>query len=523
MKNYGANEQAALKRIDDLVSTLPPEARKNLGELHELRALVVRDPSAKTVIIPEGMPLAVAAIFVVEKMKSEEEMVEVEETIDAYPLDAAHCLYLAIQELFGFHQLKAKRGFFGDDPPKMVSVATGVNTTTQVPWGGFGLPGIEGRLETQSSVSEKGRMVMVVCGQIKRKNHPQIMALIARTRELLKTHSLYRGKTISLSFGENPKTKQIVPHTPSFMDVSGTDPKDLVLPDLVRNQVSANIWAPIMYRERCKEAGVPFRRGVLLAGNYGVGKTLTANVVAQMCESAGITFLYCKEAERLKEVLEFARGFEPAVVFCEDVDRIAGEGRDDQANSLLNVVDGVDTKKAELMLILTTNKVESITRALLRPGRIDSVIEVTPPDAKAAVELIKRYGRTLIHPSEDLTAVGRKLAGHLPAVIREVVEKAKLGAIAENGGAKLERLSSAALLAAAESMVTQLRLLAVPEKDIRSEQVKAAQVTADGLVNMAKLLTGKTEGNGHDSDADVLPGTLAGASVVSGQQSASAD
>lgn len=507
--DIGKSEKEAIAKLKDFVEGLPPEKRKQFGDLHELKVLVERDPDARTVRIPEGMPLAIAAIFILEKMKAEEEKVEFSEEIDAFPLDAAHALFLAIQEQFGFHKLESKRGFWGDDPPVMISVATSHNESTQVPWGGFGLPGIEGRLETQATTNQHGRHVMIVCGSIKRKNHSDIMRLVARTRELLKERSLYRGKAISLTFGKNRQTGDIVPHTPSFMDVSRVDPTELILPDGVRLQVEANIYAPIQHRTACTKAGVPFRRGVLLAGNYGVGKTLTAHVLAKMATENSVTFLYCKDPERLKETLEFAQWFQPCVVFCEDIDRIAGEGRDDEANSLLNIVDGVDSKNKEVMLVLTTNKVGSITRALLRPGRIDSVIEVTPPDSRAAISLVVRYGRGLVQDTPELGTVGMKLAGQLPAVIREVVEKAKLGAIAENGGQELRDISPQALLTAAESMKTQLRLLSVPEPDIRSEVERAAAITAAGFVEGCRVLH-DGGGNGADKSKAVTTAALAG-------------
>ena len=109
------------------------------------------------------------------------------------------------------------------------------------------------------------------------------------------------------------------------------------------------------------------------------------------------------------------------------------------------------------MVILTTNAVENINKAMLRPGRLDAVINFERPDAYTAERLIRYYGGELVPQHEDLQAVGVALAGQIPAVIRECVERAKLSAIKLYGSAGL--IDAAALLDAAEGMQWQLALL----------------------------------------------------------------
>jgi SpoVK/Ycf46/Vps4 family AAA+-type ATPase len=71
---------------------------------------------------------------------------------------------------------------------------------------------------------------------------------------------------------------------------------------------------------------VPLKRGVLLEGPYGTGKTLTAFVTAKKCVENGWTFIMLDRVAALKEALTFARMYAPAVVFAEDIDRsVEGE------------------------------------------------------------------------------------------------------------------------------------------------------------------------------------------------------
>src|SRR6185312_11215945 len=85
-----------------------------------------------------------------------------------------------------------------------------------------------------------------------------------------------------------------------------------------------------------------------------------------------------------------------------------------------------ESKSCEIMVILTTNRVNKIAKALLRPGRMDSIISLKMPDADAAARLVALYGRDLFSQDLDFKQVGKRLAGMRPASIRECVERSKL-------------------------------------------------------------------------------------------------
>ena len=58
-----------------------------------------------------------------------------------------------------------------------------------------------------------------------------------------------------------------------------------------------------------------------------------------------------------------------------------------------------DSKDSEIMVVLTTNEVSKIHPAFLRPGRIDAVVSIRPPDTEATVRMVRRYGRGLVDAS----------------------------------------------------------------------------------------------------------------------------
>jgi transitional endoplasmic reticulum ATPase len=163
-------------------------------------------------------------------------------------------------------------------------------------------------------------------------------------------------------------------------------------------------------------------------------------------------------------------------VFAEDIDRVMGT-RDDKANDLINTIDGVISKTAQVMTVLTTNFVERLDRAMLRPGRLDAVISIRPPGPETVGRLIHHYAGRLLHPDADLTEVGVILAGQIPASIREAVERAKLGMISRGD----TQVTAEDLKTSALTMVNHLAILAGKKVDPENTPEK---MLARGLVGV---------------------------------------
>lgn len=441
------------------------------------------------IIVPKGMALREAREWLRRKEEDEEKTIAINEEIDGYPLDGAHALVKVLQEKYGFISLAATPGFFGSRPPMMIGVEVGVNKSVQVPWGRIQIPNIEGFLQT--GIAEKdGRPIFLLAGEVKQKHRDEIAELAQRTRDFLKTGSIYRGKAVRVSF---PDEQEFDPKDcPKFMDVSKVTGKELVFPEETSKLVKTALFNPIRKTARCRKYRIPLKRGVLLEGPYGVGKTLTAYVAAKLCEDHQWTFLYLDKVKDLKKAIHFAQQYQPAVIFAEDIDRVlGGTNRNDEMNEILNAIDGVDTKAAEIIVVLTTNHVEQINPAMLRPGRLDTVINVRPPDAEAAVSLVRMYGADIIPEDEDLTAIGKKLAGLIPAVIREIVERSKLAAIGrdEDDDDAEMIVRSGDLEVAADGMLAHLNLMK-PKDAEPSDFEKVADVVGkhlmQGMVKAAK-------------------------------------
>lgn len=411
------------------------------------------------IILPEGMDFDEGIKWLQRKQVEELREVAINEQIDAFPLDGALAFHKAIARKYGFAGLIPTPGFWGPRPPVMIGVNVSPKTTVQVPWGRLEIPNIKGFLQTQVDQKD-GRHVFVIGGAVLQKHKKEISELAQATRDIVREESIYRGKAIKVSFPElNPHDFDPTSNPPKFIDTASVSSEELIFSDDVRLLVNDSLFVPIQKTALCRKYKIPLKRGILLEGPYGTGKTLTAYVTAKMAEENGWTFIYLNTVKDLQRAIFFGQQYGPAVIFAEDIDTVLKGGRNDEMNGILNTIDGVDTKGSELIVVLTTNHVNLINPAMLRPGRLDAVVPVRPPDAEAVARLIKLYARGLVEAGENLEEAGTLLNGHIPAVIREVVERSKLSAVGRLQDGQDMTLKGQDLVTAAKSMMAQIALI----------------------------------------------------------------
>lgn len=402
------------------------------------------------------------------RQKEEETEVAVNEIVKAFPFDGAYAFMKAMKIIYGWATPIPTPSFFGPRPPQTISLEIDYGVTTQIIWGDFAVPGISGKLKTGVYPDDSGMMYFCVQGVVLKKHMKDVKRIADLTREIVAQHSIYRGKAIRLDCDKNGNVD--FNRQPKFLDLSRVNPDELTYSEEVMAQIRTNLFTPIEHTKTCREYGIPLKRGVLLQGPYGTGKTLAAYVTATKCVSNGWTFIILDKVSGLNGALTFARLYGPSVVFAEDIDRAVTGERSVAMDDILNTIDGIESKGAEVITILTSNHVENINPAMLRPGRLDAVIHVKAPDAAAAEKLVRIYARNTLASGTDLAEAGRELAGKIPAVIREVVERAKLysignGSFDSNGKIVI---TGKDLAEAARGMKAHLDLLA-PKSDVKSD------------------------------------------------------
>lgn len=437
------------------------EAQENNALKNKIRRQVAEvERVGEKMVVPSAMSIDEAIKLLQSRKAYEEETVIITDSFDVFPWDGALALDRVLTTKFGWAPAKAQMGFFGPNPPRLITVEVGYGMYKQVPWGQFQIPTIDGTI-TCGVDQKDGRYVFAVHAKVKRKDEETVQVLFAEIRRETHVSSIYRGKAIKIRFCSD-EGKMLEMPEPRFMDTTTIDESQLVFSADVMSAVNVNLFTPIRRAADCLANGIPIKRGVLLGGPYGTGKTMAAAVASKYAEAAGVTFVYCSRADELQRAIDFAKQYQnpAACVFCEDIDRVMAGERSVEIDDILNTIDGIDSKANNIVVVLTTNKLTEITPAMLRPGRLDAVIEVTPPDGKAVEALLRGYGRGYVRSDEDLTQVGAVLAGQIPAIVAEVVKRAKLSQLTLlPPGEKVTYLSATALLDAAKTLKSQILLI----------------------------------------------------------------
>ena len=470
-----AQDTPSIIRKTEIVKENAPKAKK-ASVWDNLDVPIER--SGKAIVLPSDprdMPLDKAVEALQRKIEDENQVFQVYEIFeDAHPHDAAVAFSRAMTKLYGFSsaQTETIKTMFGDmkRPPIFVPVRVGWRNDEiiQCPTGLFKLPGVDDPVK--ADIFPRGdTRIFAILADIKKKDRHVVLELARVTREFLASDSIYKGRAIRLAVDEDGTLD--TGNAPTFMNVTDITESDILFDRDVTQQINTNLLVPIKETELCRKHKIPLKRGVLLSGSYGTGKSLTARLAANVCENNGWTFVLLDRIQGLREALEFAKKYSPAVVFAEDIDRIA-EIRNESANDLINIIDGVVSKNAEVMVVLTTNFVEKLDPVILRPGRLDAVITLRAPDAETVERLVRYYAGPLVSENEDLAEVGNVLAGQIPASIRECVERAKLGMI----GRHADSLVATDLITSAQTMVNHLELL-----NKKKSETTEAEKLADSL------------------------------------------
>jgi hypothetical protein len=350
--------------------------------------------------------------------------------IAGIPMDAAHAFQVAARELFG--EIVADPQYRKDMAGNQIRHGA---TTFEVRMpNGDSYPVIMGRFRAGDypfpfSVGpdvERDKFVLRISSEyISEVQRLKLTQAVTWAQELLKTQSLFRGKAVRLI----PVGASMI--NPEVLDVTGYTEDKLIFPEATQNLLRRALFYPLRNVEACRKRGVKLKRGLMLGGKWGTGKTLTARVAASIGTAHGWTFFYCADSSVLSMALRVARSYQPALIFVEDIDD-ALENRDQLANDILNTLDGITSKDDEIMVVLTTNFLDRVDPALLRPGRMDTSIEMPTPDTGTVRRMLRTFAPDLVIDETPLSQFAEKLQGQIPAVIAEVVERARLIAMEHN-------------------------------------------------------------------------------------------
>lgn len=446
------------------------------------------DRTGDKIIVPEGAHLPEVIKALQRQHSHEEQMTQIHVTLPVSPWDGAVALQKAIKKNIGV--VIQKEGMRG---AHQIDVEVELGKTIAVPWGTFELPSMDGAEISTDTDIESGRIVFQCHVACKRRYEARVRRLLDTVREIAIKESLHRGKAFSIAFHDEQGNTIRMPK-PKFFEFLDEQP---IFRAELTSAIERNIFVPIRHADNLQQMGESLKRGVLFAGKYGVGKTLLASHIARVANEAGWTFIYVKDSEELPEALRYAQQYQPVVVFAEDVDRIAGEERTDEVNELLNQLDGVDSKSAKIMTVLTSNHPDQVNAAMLRPGRVDLVLEILPPDAEAVVRMIKHFAGSSLDAKVNLTAVSKILEEETPARVREAVGRAKLESLRRTGNPKA-KLTAADIEAVAKEVKAEAMLF---RKNKDAGQHNHLKMMGEAFTGVGKVMQ-SVGGNGHGKMED---------------------
>ncbi len=211
-----------------------------------------------------------------------------------------------------------------------------------------------------------------------------------------------------------------------------------------KRDLAEMIEMPLREPEVFREAGIKAPKGVLLTGPPGTGKTLLAKAVATESEANFISVKgpelvskWVGESEKaVREIFKKAKQVAPCVIFFDEFDSIASNrgssmsGVNDKiVNQLLTEMDGVE-ELAGVSIIAATNRADLVDEALKRPGRLDSIVEISLPDEKTREEIFKIHTKNMpIEKAVKLNELAKETDGFSGAEIGGVCQRAGLLAI----------------------------------------------------------------------------------------------
>lgn len=277
------------------------------------------------------------------------------------------------------------------------------------------------------------------------------LAREAGVRAALRIRSGATGASPVVTMADFDAALEVV--RPTSMSASTLELAAVTLDDVgdmadVKEVLTETVLWPLTYPDTFARLGVQPPRGVLLYGPPGCGKTFLVKAIAGTgkanvlsVKGAELLSKWVGESERaVRELFRRAREAAPTLVFLDEVDALApvrgqatdGGTTDRVVAALLTELDGVEALR-NVVVVGATNRPDLVDAALLRPGRLERLIYVPPPDAEARAEILRATSRTVpLADDVDLDALAASLDRFSAADCAALIREAALAAMRES-------------------------------------------------------------------------------------------
>nr|MDO8045573.1 ATP-binding protein [Candidatus Baldrarchaeota archaeon] len=201
----------------------------------------------------------------------------------------------------------------------------------------------------------------------------------------------------------------------AYVDIPDTTFSDVAGLEDVKNELRESIEWQLKYPDLLKELNLKPLKGILLYGPPGTGKTYLVKAAAGefkipiiVADPASIMSKYVGESEKVvRKIFECARRLAPCIVFVDEIDKVlplhtSGSDAPKRIEAqFLQEMDGIKSEEGSIV-VFATNEPWNVSPALIRPGRIDRIIYVGPPDKEVRKNLFMIYLRN-VPLTDDVT------------------------------------------------------------------------------------------------------------------------
>jgi len=278
-------------------------------------------------------------------------------------------------------------------------------------------------------------------------------AVAARDRieQLMREYDVLRGQVLAFGVSENRGNQML-----TFLPRPELGGDDVVLPDGVLDTIERHVVSVADQSARLLASGQHLKRGLLLHGPPGTGKTHTVRYLMGRLPGTTVIVLTGMAMRFIGNAAVLARRLQPSLVVLEDVDLIAQDRSTTPMGNpllfaLLDAMDGIGND-ADVTFVLTTNRAQELEHALTdRPGRVDLAVEVPKPDADGRERLFRLYGQG-VELTAELSQAVAETEGVTASFIKELLRRAALISIAGDPGGTTVVVDDHALTTALREM-----------------------------------------------------------------------
>ena len=251
--------------------------------------------------------------------------------------------------------------------------------TTVVPAGEMSVPGFGGKRPGWQPTFRVGTYggVPMISASIVRGQQDRAQGIFEFIRRYANQHSIYLGQVFDQNF--------------QFIKMTDFKPQNVALTDAHRNAVDLFVRGPLQFDFMNDRLGIAPKSGLFFHGDPGGGKTMIMNLCAYIGAKAGAAVaLVDPEAgvdgfKRANDMtMRLMQSGHKVMICMEDMEKLARQAR----ATVLDILDGGGSKGLRRIVVGTTNFIDTIDRAMLRPGRFDGVEHAGLPDLPAFTMLL---------------------------------------------------------------------------------------------------------------------------------------